>query len=174
MVAGREYKIPFVGLKEGLHHFNFTLDEAFFNQFPDSLIKNCRLFADISFEKKSRLFILSFDFSGVVATSCDRCGEDFDLPLHGLHTLYVKLTEPEGNEEEDIDVVWLDEHASEVDLNPWLYEYAHLSIPFSKVHPDLPDGSPGCDPAILALLGNQKDDTETTDPRWDKLKNLNN
>ena len=173
MVAGREYKIPFVGLKEGLHHFNYELDASFFRQFPDSLIQDCRLFADISFEKKSRLFILNFDFSGVVATSCDRCGEDFDLPIHGTHTLYVKLTEPEGDEEEDIDVVWLDEHAAEVDLNPWLYEYAHLTMPYSKIHPDLPDVSTGCDPSVLARLGYKKEESEATDPRWDKLKNLN-
>ena len=47
----REYVIPFIGLKNGLHHFNFEIG-APFSHFPDSLIRECGLFVDLAFDKR--------------------------------------------------------------------------------------------------------------------------
>jgi hypothetical protein len=48
----REYTIPFVGLKNGVHHYNYELDDQFFSRFEDSIVRKCHLFIDLSFDKK--------------------------------------------------------------------------------------------------------------------------
>ena len=86
----RAYQIPFVGLKFGEHHFNFVLESSFFSHFEESLVKEGQVFVDLTFDKKERLFVLNFDISGSIKSECDRCGQPFDLPIHGNYTIYVK------------------------------------------------------------------------------------
>jgi uncharacterized metal-binding protein YceD (DUF177 family) len=51
-------------------------------------------------------------------------------------------------------VVWIAPESGQLDLSQYLYEYAMLSLPIRKVHPDLPGGKPGCNPEMLNLLKN--------------------
>lgn len=169
----REYNIPFSGLKTGIHHFNYELDETFFSHFENSLVNKSRIFADLSFEKKERLFILNFDISGSIVTECDRCGQEFDLAVHGNHTLYVKLGDMRSEEEDNEEVIWLPENEVVLNIAEPLYEFIHLSIPMHKTHPDTPNGKSGCDPEIIKHIG-EHPDKETTDPRWEVLKKLDN
>ena len=167
----REYQIPFVGLKTGVHHFNYELNEDFFNHFEDSQIRKGRIFVDLSFDKKERFFVLNFDISGTVETECDRCGQEFDLPLHGNYTLYIKVGDKREEDEDSEDVIWIGEGENYIQVAETMYEFIHLSLPMQKVHPDKPDGTPGCDPEVLKQLGYHETD-EKKDPRWDILNNL--
>ncbi len=168
----REYQIPFVGMKLGVHHFNFELEETFFSHFEGSLVKESKIFVDIEFDKKDRLFVLNFDISGSITTDCDRCGQQFDLPIHGNYILYVKLGDKREEDVDNEDVIWIPDNESMLDLSETMYEFVHLSLPIKKTHPDLPNGVMGCNPEILKLLGNLEDD-QNKDPRWDILNNLN-
>jgi uncharacterized metal-binding protein YceD (DUF177 family) len=78
--------------------------------------------------------------------------------------------EPEKEDEEE-DVMWISENDVNVDMSDWLYEFIHLSVPLRKVHPDLTDGNPGCDPKVISKLKAEQSKPES-DPRWDKLKSL--
>ncbi|MEZ5014817.1 MAG: DUF177 domain-containing protein [Chitinophagales bacterium] len=171
----RAYQIPFVGLKLGLHHFNYALDGSFFSHFEGSEVEEGQVFADLAFDKKERLFVLNFDISGTVLTVCDRCGQDFDLPIHGNFTVYVKIGDKREEDRDSEEVIWIPESESILDISEMLYEFTHLSLPMLRVHPDRPDGKPGCDPEITRLLENETDETEqeNPDPRWDILNNLN-
>jgi uncharacterized metal-binding protein YceD (DUF177 family) len=174
----REYQIPFVGMKLGLHHFNFELEDTFFSHFEGSEISQGKVFIDLEFDKKERLFVLNFDVSGSVLSECDRCGQAFDLPIHGNHTLYVKLGDKREEDVDNEEVIWIPESDSVLELAEVIYEFVHLSLPIKRTHPDLKDGSPGCDPEILKLLGTEPDETneninDNKDPRWDILNNLN-
>ncbi len=168
----REYQIPFVGLKPGVHHFNFELDDLFFGHFPESQVQQGKIFVDLALDKKERLIVLNFDISGSIVTDCDRCGQLFDLPIHGNYTLYVKIGDKREEDVDSEEVIWIPESASVLDIAEPMYEFIHLSVPMGKVHPDTRDGVPGCDPEILKLL-KKDDDGEDSDPRWDILKNLN-
>lgn len=168
----REYQIPFAGLKPGLHHFNFELDETFFEHFAESQIHTSRIFADLALDKKERLLVLNFDISGSFETECDRCGQLFNLPIHGNYSMYVKIGDAREEDRDNEEVIWLGEHASMVDITEMLYEFVHLSIPMHRVHPDRPDGTPGCDPAILERLSKKEDNKNDTDPRWNILSKL--
>lgn len=165
--------IPFIGLKTGIHHFNYELDKTFFSHFEKSLVSESRIFADLAFDKKDRLFILNFDISGSIFTECDRCGQEFDLPVHGNHTLYVKLGDMREEDEDNEEVIWLPESEVAIDVSEHLYEFIHLCIPMHKTHADNPEGSMGCDPEITKQLGEHHDES-TIDPRWEVLKKLDN
>ncbi|MFI5172057.1 MAG: YceD family protein [Chitinophagales bacterium] len=171
----REYQIPFVGLKLEVHHFNFVLEEDFFAHFENSLVKQGKVFIDLAFDKRDRLFVLNFDVSGAIETDCDRCGQMFSLPIHGNYTIYVKVGDEREEDTDNEDVVWIGEGDSILELSEIIYEFVHLSIPIKKTHPDRKDGKPGCDPEILKLLGTEESDDEKKeiDPRWDILNNLN-
>ncbi|MFN3940629.1 MAG: YceD family protein [Chitinophagales bacterium] len=173
MKETREFRIPFIGLKTGVHHFNFEVTDTFFAHYPDSLIKQGKIFADIHFDKKERLFILNFDISGSITTDCDVCGQKFQLPIHGNHTQFVKIgTVPEEAEKSDEDVIWLPESESILDLSDMLYEFIHLSLPIRHLHPNKPDGTPECDPEIIKLLDSTRQEQVNPDPRWAALKNF--
>ncbi len=164
------YRIPFVGLKLGLHHFNYEVKDKFFRAFEGSLIKKAKVFVDLAFEKRERLFILIFDVSGSVNADCDRCGQPFELPIHGYHKVIVKFGVGTGNEDEDI--IFISPEDSHLELEQLIYEYINLSIPIKKIHPDITDGKSGCDEKALAYLSNLNNENSNTDPRWDKLKSL--
>lgn len=170
----RAYQIPFVGLKLEEHHFNFVLEDAFFSHFEDSLVKQGKVFVDLIFDKKDRLFVLNFDISGSVASECDRCGQAFDLPIHGNYTMYVKVGDEREEDKDNEDVIWISDGDSVLDVSEMMYEFVHLSIPIKKTHPDKKNGEPGCDPEILKLLATEKEeeDKKEIDPRWDILNNL--
>jgi len=168
----REYQIPFVGMKLGVHHFNFELEESFFSHFESSLVKESKIFVDLEFDKKDRLFVLNFDISGSIMTDCDRCGQQFDLPIHGNYILYVKHGDKREEDADNEDVIWIPDNESMVELSETIYEFVHLSLPIKKTHPDLPNGDMGCDQEILKLLGIM-DENQNKDPRWDILNNLN-
>lgn len=171
----REYQIPFVGLKEGVHHFNYELDDVFFRHFPESQVQEGKVFVDLALDKKERLFVLNFDISGTIKTDCDRCGQPFDLPIHGNYTMYVKLGDKREEDVDNEEVVWIPDSESILDVSEIIYEFVHLSVPMLKVHPDTKEGLPGCDPEILKLLSEEEEapGEQDNDPRWDILNNLN-
>ncbi|MBC8047802.1 MAG: DUF177 domain-containing protein [Fimbriimonadaceae bacterium] len=168
----REYIIPFLGLKNGVHHFNYEIDTTFFTHFEASLVHESKLFADVTLDKKERLFILNFDISGTIKAECDRCGQEFDMPIHGNHSIFVKIGDKREEDENNEEVIWIDEVESSLNIAEMLYEFIHLSIPIKKNHLDNPDGTAGCDPEILKHIGEHQE-ANNIDPRWEILNKLN-
>jgi uncharacterized metal-binding protein YceD (DUF177 family) len=112
------------------------------------------------------MMVLEFTISGTVRTTCDRCNEEFDMPLEGEYRLIVKVGGHEtGDEDDDIITVAANEH--ELDLSQYLYEYITLSLPIRRVHPD---GT--CDEEVIKKLNDHLTEGEEGDPRWDGLKNI--
>ena len=65
------FAIPFVGLKTGLHEFEFDIDKSFFESLPYSLIENGRLTAYLELEKKETMLIANLGVVGFIFTDCD-------------------------------------------------------------------------------------------------------
>lgn len=162
----RKFYIQFEGLKEGVHHFDFEVDDAFFTAFEGSLVDRADIHVSLELEKKSTLMVLDFSISGVVIWQCDRCGDPLDIPMDLQQQLIVKY----GSEDEESseEIAFVPHSAYEMDLAPYIYEYIVLALPLRNVHP------PGsCNPETVALLDklNTREDEEI-DPRWSKLKDL--
>jgi uncharacterized metal-binding protein YceD (DUF177 family) len=162
----KEYRIPYLGLKQGVHQYQFRPDRKFFEEFEYSEIHDCDLVADVELEKQSTMLVIHVNLQGSVATTCDHCGDDLTIQIATKQQLIVKFGEETGNTDEDILVLGPSEH--EVDLSQYIFEYAHLALPARHVHENEKD----CNQEALKRLAAYKVDT-TANTKWAALKNLN-
>jgi uncharacterized protein len=160
--------IPFSGLKAGNHSFTFEIEDKFFEHFEYSEIKKGRVHVDCLLEKQVRMMVLYFDLDGSVRVPCDRCGEEFDLPVEGSQKLIVKFGADHQEESEDILVITEKEH--ELDVSQFLYEYVHLLLPIKKVHGTDENGKGLCDQDVIRYI--READEHPADPRWEVLRKL--
>jgi uncharacterized metal-binding protein YceD (DUF177 family) len=163
----KQFTIPFAGLKQGEHRFDFTINELFFEEFGYSELKKGHFEIDLVMLRQNTMLTLSFDIKGKAMVTCDRCLDEFEMSVESQQRLFVKF----GNEtyEETDEVLVLSHHEQELDISQYVYEFVLLSVPQVRVHPE---GE--CDPEVIRKLEElqPKNDDEDTDPRWDALKNL--
>lgn len=167
------YDIPFVGLKLGKHAFHYNIDKAFFEMFESAPIDNAEVQVNLEFIKKENIFDLGFNLSGWVNVECDRCAENFDLDIEDRFQVFAKYKSERMTEknENDPDVVFISRNDTHINVADLIYEFAVLSIPMHKTHPDDENGTPLCNPDILDRLhGGEKEDE--VDPRWSALSKL--
>jgi uncharacterized metal-binding protein YceD (DUF177 family) len=145
-----QYIIHFKGLKEGEHDFEFAIGKPFFEEFEQLEIPEGKVNANIVLTRKPGFLEIEMALSGVVQVECDRCLSYFEMPLSYEGKLLVKFSETQ--KEEDADVLFLHPEDYALDLKHYMYECISLSLPFRKVHPDLPDGESGCDPDMIKKL----------------------
>ncbi|HAD98500.1 MAG TPA: hypothetical protein DCG19_13910 [Cryomorphaceae bacterium] len=173
----KEFDIKFSGLKLGKHEFDYQLDKKFFEAFDYDEFDDADLKVKAVMDKKNNALDFDFALNGSVRVPCDLTMELFDLRLENKISLVVKFGDEYDDTQEDILIIPQGEH--KVNVAQYLYELAVLAVPLKKVHPDVAAGKKGKD--ILKRLedmspGQTHSDQETqeTDPRWDKLKNLLN
>ncbi len=170
----KQFNIPFVGLKEGNHSFQYQIDNKFFEEFQYNEFNHTDLTVDIDFVKKSTLFELTFSLKGSINIPCDVTGEYFDQNIEGDFKLVVKFG-PEFNDDNDeILILPLDEY--QLNVAQYIYELSVLSVPSKRIHPKVLDGTMESETLKkLKELEINKEKTveeKSTDPRWDKLKDL--
>lgn len=165
MKHNREFEIAWMGLKPGVHVFQYELDDQFMKERDpeNEEVKAWNVKVNVKFDRQTSFFMLKFDVGGTIKVSCDRCGDDFDLELWDEFSLLIKLTGESGDEQEDedADVVFLPRSETVIDIADWLYEFVMLAVPLQRIHPDKADGNPGCNPQALKLLNSL---TETEEP----------
>ncbi len=167
------FAIPISGLKEGLHNYDFEIDNKFFDQFEESEVKEGVLSASVEADKRSSHIDIAIRIRGEVTLACDRCLEFFSLPVICENRLLVKFGKTLEDTDPDIITIPSDEH--ELDLKQYFYEYILLALPIQKVHPVDKNGRSKCDPEMLKKLDEYIVNKESkTDPRWDELKKLIN
>ena len=172
MKPDSNYKIEFAGLKIGNHQFNFNADKKFFDRFNFSDFNDVSVNIDIELIKKSTLLELEFVLKGVVNVNCDITNEPFDFEIEYKASLVVKFGQEFNNEDDEILVLPHGEHKFYVDQ--YIFEMIVLSLPSKRIHPGIEDGSLKSE--ILEILEElkPKENSNLVDPRWEKLKNLNN
>ncbi|TSE06393.1 MULTISPECIES: YceD family protein [Aquimarina] len=173
----KEYTIPFVGLKQGLHQFEYQIENTFFEHFEYDDFNSALIKADLEFNKKTTMFELRFKASGTVNVNCDLTNEPFDLPIQNELFLVVKFGSEYNDENEDILILPHGEY--EINVQQYIYELIVLAMPPKRVHPGVENGTLKSDilEKLEELSPKEKtivDNDEETDPRWDKLKNLLN
>ena len=170
-----DYKIPFRGLEEGAHQYEYDIDDSFFTMFPDGEIHQGKLTVKVEFIKRSTGIESFFDISGVVKVACDRCLDDFDYPVAFQGKLFFEFGQESKEVSEELVIVSKEEDY--IELDQYIYEYINLSLPIQKVHPEDEDGNSNCNAEMLAKLNSMivnNDNNEIDDPRWDKLRDLIN
>ena len=170
-----QYTIPFKGLKEGEHEFDFQIEDAFFEEYSLLEVLHGSVKTDVLLIKKNSFIELEVSMSGLLEVQCDRCLEPFEFSLEFHDTLYVKFKEEV--EEPDDKVIFLHPNEDILDLNQYFIDCIGLSLPIQKIHPEDENGVEGCNPEMLKKIDEhsfQESNEETIDPRWSKLKDLFN
>ena len=85
------FNIPFVGLKQGNHVFEYEIDNTFFEAFDFDEFHNSDVKVTIDFAKKNTMFELNFHAKGIVNLDCDISLEAYDQELEGNFPLIVKF-----------------------------------------------------------------------------------
>jgi uncharacterized protein len=168
----RQYTIPYKGLQEGEHDFNFVVDNSFFEQFESSEVKRGVVSVQVELIKHSHFLELQFDINGKITVNCDRCLEPFVTRITHQAVLYVRFGE--NTIEQSDDLLILADSENELHLGQLIYEYIHLALPIQRIHSEI-DGISGCNPEMIEKLdAHDVDDPENAsmDPRWEKLKEL--
>ncbi len=167
-----KYSIPFAGLAKGDHQFEFEIDDQFFESFENSVIHKARVHVEIDFNKAETVLTLIFRMTGAITQTCDRCLEEFDIPVTSTQILLVRFGIPGVGESDDIIVIAHGDH--HLNVAQHIYDYLSLQVPMRVVHPDDENGNPGCNPEFLERLQKESDesDQQPGDPRWEILKKL--
>jgi uncharacterized metal-binding protein YceD (DUF177 family) len=167
-----QYTLPFSGLSEGKHLFDFDVNDRFFAEFETSEVEKGDLKVQVELEKRSTYLRLTFSIGGVVQLICDRCLENFNYPLESKRELLVKFSDKPV--EDEAEMIYLHPTDFQVEIAQYIYEFVILSLPIRRIHPDGEDGESLCDPVMIKKLEelryHGKTSDEPEDPRWKELK----
>lgn len=179
MSQRREYEIAFVGLKPGIHVYEYRIDDKFFVPYGEQDFENCVANIKLSLEKNTGFIQLKFDVDGLLNVACDRCGNTLPMQLWDEFNIIVKMVDdPDvmNEQEEDPDVYYISRGESHLHLADWIYEFINLSIPLQKMCKTEEIGGPKCNTEVLEKLRNMEaaalKDSNTVWKGLDKFKNL--
>lgn len=180
----REFEIAFVGLKPGIHEYDYVITDKFFEAYQQQDFRNCNATVKLNLDKKTGFMLLKFEIGGTLETNCDRCGNNLKIDLWDEFNIVVKMVEePElmNDQEEDPDVYFISRTESHIDVADWIYEFINLSIPMQKICGFNDASGPQCNPAALNMLKKlepeEKEEEKKDNPIWkglEQFKNLDN
>jgi uncharacterized protein len=167
-----QFAIQFAGLIPGSYHFEFVVNESFFEKFTESEIKQGSVNIQVELQKQARMMVLMFDMEGSVILNCDRCLDDFSFPVKSKTKLIVNFGKDKGQDTEEI--ITIAESDNEINVAQFIYEFIHLALPIKRVHPDDQNGNSTCNNEVMKKLKEHTnaESENNDDPRWDILKKI--
>ena len=167
-----QFNIPFVGLKEGSHLFDYHIDKKFFDAFNFEDFFDVDININITFVKKSTLLELSFSANGTVNIPCDLTNEPYDQKIEASLPLVIKFGQEFNDDNEEILII--PHEAYQVNVAQYIYEMIVLAVPSKRIHPKVIDGSMKSEALkkLKTLKINKEKNHKEIDPRWNKLKDL--
>ena len=173
----RAYEIAFVGLKQGDHHFEYTLEESFFIE-KGALVENeIKANVKLLLDKHVGFMMLKFVTDGTTKLNCDRCGNELEVNLWEEFNIVVKLVEnpDEMNESEvDPDIFYISRTEAHFDISNWLYEFVLLSIPVQNICKEDENNKSLCNVEVIKKLESMNEEVAVENTLWkglDKFKN---
>lgn len=159
------FSVPYKGLKNGLHEFNFEIDAAFFKEFDSEIKVQNTFYVKLELDKRHEIADAFFYINGEVLAECDRCLAPLSIPIHSENTLRIKFGDTQLNNDE---VLFIDENTSSINFAQVIYEFIILSLPIMKMHEDIND----CDQEVIDKLNEQAKANESGQSIWNDLKGL--
>jgi len=142
------YTISFKGLSLGSHVFDWVIDGSFFSLYEMSEIGEAKISVTLTLVKHSDFLELNFALDGWAEVSCDRCLDPLRVGVASEPGMFVRFGNHSDDDDSD-DVIVLAYGEDKLNVAQYLYEYAHLSLPMRRVHPDSPNG---CNAEMLSKL----------------------
>jgi uncharacterized metal-binding protein YceD (DUF177 family) len=175
----REFEIAFVGLKPGVHEYQYEVRDSFFEEYGGQDFRETEATVKLFLEKNPGFMRLRFEIGGKTEVTCDRCGSELPFQLFDEFNITVKMVEEPGlmnDQEEDPDVYYIARGESHLDVKAWIYEFVNLSVPMQKTCEYENMDGPQCNPEVLKLLKNMRpEEGPKENPLWkglDQFKNL--
>lgn len=172
-MKNKEYSIPFAGLKQGKHKFEYQIDNTFFESFDYHEFNDAAIGLNIVLEKMATVLEFEMNTKGIVNLHCDLTNEPFDQKTEASLKLLVKFGESYNDEDDEILILPHGEH--QVNIAQYIYEMIVLSVPSKRIHPGVLDGTLNSE-ALKKLEElrpkENKKDKNNIDPRWEVLKKL--
>ncbi len=160
-----EFKIPYIGLKEGQHHYSFKIDRTFFSLLGKQDLEKADVAVEVLLDKKSSMIVADISFEGTVTNPCDRCMESVDVAIEGEEKIIYKMGE--GSDEDDESIVEVPSNVGKLDLAPQVYEVVVVNIPLRMVH----ETEEECDPSVMNKLKSLKPKVNINS-QWEELLKL--
>ncbi|MCK0132429.1 DUF177 domain-containing protein [Flavobacteriaceae bacterium F08102] len=166
------YIIPFVGLKNEDHQFEYEINNSFFEVYPYEEILGANANVVLHLNKQETLLELHFSVNGTVEVQCDLSNELYDQPIDSTLDLVVKFGDVFDNDHLEILIIPRDSY--EIDVAQYIYEMIVLALPRKKEHPGIKDGTLKSEilDKLKELQPKENINSISSDPRWDKLKEL--
>jgi uncharacterized protein len=166
------FSLPYSGMKDGLHEYEFAAGPDFFREFPASPIENGEFSVRVRADKRPGMMDLHFEINGRVPTTCDKCLADIKLPVRGDFSMLVKVGDDKLSDDE---VLFIKDDQAKIDLSQVMYELICLSLPMVNVYDCGNDNPVPCNKEVLEKLG-RHEESETDEPKnatfWEGLKEL--
>lgn len=172
-----EFEIEFIKLKPGQHEFNYQLENSFFEAFDNVDVLETGLSVKAELERFPNWMNVLISIKGHLGLTCDRCLEKVNIPVESDYRLIYKMTDDMAPLQDTGDVALIHLKPGDISFNianP-IYETTMLALPMIRNCDDLevkPCNSQMLDKLKQLDQNEANNDTENTDPRWDKLKDL--
>jgi uncharacterized metal-binding protein YceD (DUF177 family) len=169
-----EYIIPYEGLKQGMHSFEFEITDKFFESFEtERNFHDVNIRMNVNLMKDITMLIFDFKHDGTSRVTCDRCLAEIPQPIKASNKLIVKFGD--NKEDDNESIVTFAQGEYEIDLAPFIYDYICLSFPWKFDCSGMEESDKRCDWEVLQkidLLQADNSENKEEDPRWEALKKL--
>lgn len=168
----KQFAIDIIGLKIGQHEFEYSIDDAFFQNFELSPVTEGQLAVKVVLDKSERMLNLELSLEGNVTLTCDRSLDEFQHPINESHELVFKFGEEEKELGDDIYMIHWD--TQQLNVAQFIYEFVVLAIPLKKLHPRYLEDEDFEDELIYTAEADieEPEEEQKVDPRWEALKQL--
>ncbi|MBX2965896.1 MAG: DUF177 domain-containing protein [Cyclobacteriaceae bacterium] len=171
----KAYRVNIQGLSNNIHHFDYTFGDEFFSHYGTGSISAGTFQAKITLDKRETFIEANFSLNGSVKLVCDRSLEIFDYPIAIDKRMIFKF----GHEVAEVtdEIMIIDFNTVSLELGQYMYEFISLAVPMKKLHPRFTENedeeNEDEEGQIIYSSETEETSTKETDPRWEKLKNLN-
>ena len=166
----KEFCIPFSSLKPGSNSFQTKIDKSFFEAFNYSNPHDCNIDVVFDFRKETHLMDIRVKYNGITNINCDRCLGSMEVNIDGDFNSVIQFSHVEDEVIKD-GIIYLPYESHQFNVAPVIYEHYLLNFPKRNIHQ-----KNDCYTKQINLIEeysvNKK--SNTTDPRWDILKDLKN
>ncbi|GGM73941.1 DNA-binding protein [Dyadobacter beijingensis] len=178
-----KYNIDIYGLEDKQYDYDMESGDAFFEEMEQDLIEQGHFKTHVVLNKSATMIQLRFQTKGSVTLTCDRSLETFEEPIDSDERIILKFGD--HNEELTDEIEIINRNTNRINVARYVFDFIALSLPVKKLHPSLRTEEDDFDlendeeEGTLVYTsggkteeGDEREDEEKIDPRWEALKNL--
>ena len=167
------YKINLGAITNGSNLFSFEIKDTFFDAYAFSEVRNADITATALLEKNSKKLELNLSIDGQIhKLLCDLCAEELSMDISAETKVIIQKTNDNLFSTDEIFYVKTSENS--IDLKQLIFELIVLNIPKKRQHALNNKGNSVCNKEMINLVNKYtKKKENTSDSRWDVLKDLN-